>query len=41
MGPRVLPPVDLELPKDFDHEQPYERDRKRMAMVTQRSKVAH
>ena len=41
MPPKVLPPVELALPKDFDHEQPYERDRKRMAMVTQRSKVAH
>ncbi|KAH8050925.1 hypothetical protein JL721_11274 [Aureococcus anophagefferens] len=40
MPPKVLPPVELALPKDFDHEQPYERDRKRMAMVTQRDKVS-
>ncbi|KAH8069088.1 hypothetical protein JL720_11991 [Aureococcus anophagefferens] len=40
MPPKVLPPVELALPKDFDHEQPYERDRKRMAMVTQRDGVA-
>ncbi|KAH8065289.1 hypothetical protein JL720_12895 [Aureococcus anophagefferens] len=38
--PRRCCPVELALPKDFDHEQPYERDRKRMAMVTQRDKVS-